>query len=322
MGTRTERRRSAKRPNVEWAWEFLRLNSAYIQLYRYWSEGLKRPSALTSEQRDELYRTLERTGFWARRFRPWLDAALQTGYPHVVHASEPTEIGRDAWKEESQDRIAIESHLDPMQFCLNKWLDPNMSAAAVGVETLKQTFDPNALVVPPMPRPGSSSFESLERLGLIDVQEIGGRLFHDVLPPPATLRGDDGTEIAARLPLQFDLTLPLLPQLQQAHELLSAVKGRIQTAKGGVPWDFYEIQSPDEGGIYSEYLFLLEQSERLQTKNPNLSDEAVTMWLLQPLNAKFRDTGDEVTQSALIKQLKLARHISSSAYRQLAFMDS
>lgn len=315
------------RTSVEWAWEFLRHNREYQRAYEYWADGLSSPDPLPKDVQIDLRRMLGTAGLWERRFRPWLEAALETRYPlaigwlidragrvHPIDASVPATLGPDVVMLSQANRI-----LDPMNFSLNKWLDPRMTADQHGVETLRATFDPNSLVVPPMPRPGTTAATALAALGLIEINHHEGQPTLSVISTYPHLELGEET-VAPRLALEFDVTLPLLAQLQQAYELLSAVKENVRNDQGGVPQEFKEIGKPDEGGVYSQYLFLLNERAKLKRRHPKMTDDAVTMRLLKPFNDRFFADGEGLSQGALLKQLRQAKFIRDTGFRHLAFL--
>lgn len=191
LGTRgdmTKRKMRSARSNVGWAWEFLRRNKGYRQAFDYWVEGTTLPTRAPRDLASALRDTLEECGLWADRFRPWLEAALATGRPLIdlncfvrtPHGWAPSLLPR--LKSERQlkaflnhsDTMLIpqaDRFLDPMNWCLNRWLDPSIDYLE---SDLLEAFDNESLIKITSVAGRENEARALATLGLLTFAEYGG----------------------------------------------------------------------------------------------------------------------------------------------------
>lgn len=291
---------SIPRTNVQWAWEFLRRNNTYKALFGYWKSGLQDShSPYSAAEREQIEGWLEGTGIWRRRFEPWVRAGFESGLRFL----------KWEFDEEERRTTFADRRLDPMNFMLEKWLDPTLSPLPANCNP----FDIAAALEVSAVRMDSWEGISLWLLGIIE----GGALLDRAQPPQiashktwTVAREGSVDQFDLTLNLQFDLSLPLQPQIKQALNLLERQRKAIQTAIGkqAVP-AFFEPRIVDKLGTYTECVAMLDAFDELDSV----------------AEAARRVSGDPTLKARdpIYKRLEKARTLGeklrSSAYRALAF---
>lgn len=269
----------------EWAWEFLRRNPIYRERYRYWKEDSDKVTPYSEDDILRFAEALEKLEGWGPRYRPWVKAGLSSGKQFIV---------RD--RKISQADIA-DLKLDPMQFMLNEWLDPDMP-----IPDGKKPFDLAAGLSLWTLSPGSDVFGAAMELGLANLHRYKSPSREFAGGPALVLRGGETINI------QFDLDDNLAPQLLHAIQLLVERQDilRIDDENDLV---MAEVQKFDVSGTYTQYIELLDLLEKYG--EPGL---AVIRY-----QKKRGQIPDNAETDRLTKACQTALRIRDKKYRSLAF---
>src|SRR5256885_1122538 len=89
-----------------WAWEFLRRNDDYRSEYARWKFAVDSSPREDPKRQAKFAALLAATGYRQARYKPWVEAALQSGLPFV--------LARDPYKT-----------IDPLQYLVRRWVDPD-----------------------------------------------------------------------------------------------------------------------------------------------------------------------------------------------------
>lgn len=283
---------SIVRSRIAWAWEFLRRNPHYRKGYHWWKDGKDDERPPDQELSDYLTGELQRAGAWRLRFTPWMNSVIESGRPFaiplvciehhgtwIVLNTEDDAIAPDEMASvhdygvhlgaEPRLILCADRLLDPMMFCLNRWLNPADASEVIGEDVLAKTFDVSAITTPNSVEVGSDEAKALRNLGLLTFVDLGGRVDLIAHPEHALVRttplpGSDSPPPAtewgrARLNIEFDVLAPLAPQLMKAQQSLERLRTSMADAPGDPLGELKDVKLHDQGGVYTRYLRMLDQ---------------------------------------------------------------
>lgn len=320
-GEMTKRKIPSARSNVGWAWEFLRRNKGYRQAFYYWVEGTRLPTRAPKELASALRDTLEECGLWADRFRPWLEAALATGRPlidlsYFVRTPQgwtpsllppvKTERQLTALLNHSTTMLMPQAdrYLDPMNWCLNRWLDPSTNHPEA---CLLDAFDRESLIKITSIAGRAKEARALATLGLLTFAQYGGAYELSPFVEFSPLQYGDGKSGRSTLQIEIDLSAPQQPLFDALLEWTTRIKKGLMTGRRGEQPEFEEVRKSNYADTYSRYLDLLDALDHSTT--------------ISEAYASVKEKWKTASSDTLGKNRKEAEFLRDHGYRHLAFLD-
>ncbi|MDB5871807.1 MAG: hypothetical protein JWQ07_1249 [Ramlibacter sp.] len=316
--------------HVAWGWEFLRRNPEYRLRYERWLLRTWHVVPLPSGAAKLLRQIVERTGKWQPRFEPWLAAAVEAGSPFGATAfflmveGKWVEVDGALMRSDSalckfasrpDTLIAIQADrlLDPMEFALNRWLEPALDSDAYGDDVLREAFDVHALTSEIGIDTGSMEADALRSLGMLTVEDLGTKIEFAPHRERVIIASDGGAASRPRVTLEFDLTAPIDAQIGEARRKLSNRRSQLaENLKPPVP-ELVDVHKPDQANIYKRYLALLDVEE-------HIGEVQSASELYRALVNHERLREFPLTCHSVEKNLKQARFLRDHGYRQVAFL--
>lgn len=162
--------------NAQLAWEFLRRNSGYVNAYRNFEARCLGRREMTRKEEGSILAALDSLGAWRPRYEPWIRAGLRTGKNFIKYVDVDEDYFQGFYFES-------ETNLDPMQFLLREWINPETSPLPID----RQIFDRAGALDFKILRKGTPEFAAAFRLGLVDAAD-DGTLFEET-PEPVGFAG-------------------------------------------------------------------------------------------------------------------------------------
>jgi hypothetical protein len=192
---------AAEKSNKRWAWEFLRRDAGYREIYGAWRAAADRGIRVPKGKRAKMERLLTPLGSREQRYRDWIEAAFQSGLPFII---------------DSNPLVTP----DPHRYLLRRWVDPNLEPHEV--EGLEHLFSADSLVEPAQIWRGTAEHRILEELGILDRRVKGGNWDLRPAEKAGEIQIGDGEKqlVEFEVLLRFDLQHPLGEQLKLAEAYL------------------------------------------------------------------------------------------------------